>query len=127
MILKETRLFVIDNSGASQVKCIGFFRGSKKNRASLGNIIKVSVQTLKKKGSLKVKKGQIFNALIVSCKKDIGSHKRLNGFSKKFSFNNVILLNNNNKMIGTRIINPIDSFLRSNLQLKTILINYNYI
>ena len=127
MISKETTLLVIDNSGAFKVKCIGFFKGSKKNSATLGDIIKVSVKSLKKKGSLKVKKGQVLNALIVSVKKNLGSKKRFNGFSKRFSSNCVILLNNNNKMIGSRITGNVDSFLRNNLKLKSLLLNYNFI
>lgn len=127
MINKETLLFAIDNSGAISVKCIGFFRGSGKNKASLGNIIKVSVQSLRKKGSIRVKKGQVLNALITNVKKDIGSSLRINGFSKTFDINGVVLLNNLNKMIGTRLLFPVDGFLRKNLNLKSILINYIFL
>lgn len=124
MIYKETQLFVIDNSGAFKVKCIGLFKNSPKNFSTVGDIIKISIQNLKKKGNIKVKKGQIFNALITSVKKDIGSSYRFNGFSKTLGKNTVVLLNNNNKLIGTRINIPVDNYLRSKLLLKTIILNY---
>jgi large subunit ribosomal protein L14 len=127
MIYKETQLFVVDNSGALKVKCIGFFKNSPKNSSTVGDFIKVSVQSLKKKGNIKVKKGQVLNAIITSVKKDLGSSYRFNGFSKVLGKNTVVLLNSNNKLIGTRINTPVDNFLRSKLFIKSILLNYNYI
>lgn len=127
MIYKETQLYVIDNSGAYKVKCIGFFKNSPKNFCKVGDIIKISVQSLKKKGNIKVKKGQIFNALITSSKKNLGSSLRFNGFNKSLGRNTVILLNNNNKLVGTRINSPVDNYMRSKLFVKTLLLNFNSI
>lgn len=55
MIQQQTSLKVLDNSGAKKVKCIKILGGSKKKYATLGDIIVISVQQLRKK-SKKIKK-----------------------------------------------------------------------
>lgn len=65
MIQQQTILKVSDNSGAKTVRCIKVLGGFKKKYASLGDIIVVSVQTLRdqlKKKVSKVKK-KIFTEL----------------------------------------------------------------
>ena len=71
MIQQETILQVADNSGAKTVKCIKVLEGYKKKYARLGNIIVVSIQELRNKSKLtsKVKKGEIYKALVIRNKK----------------------------------------------------------
>jgi large subunit ribosomal protein L14 len=71
MIQVGTVLNVSDNSGAKKVYCIRVINGSKKKYACLGDLILVVVKSLRKKrrSLSKVKKGDIFNALIVRTKK----------------------------------------------------------
>lgn len=102
MIQEQTKLNVIDNSGGKVVKCIKVLKGSKKKTAKIGDFIKVVV-----KNSIfnsKIKKGQILNAIIVRSKFPL---KRTDGSYLSFSDNAVLLLNNQNQMIGTRIFGVI--------------------
>lgn len=128
MIQTQTLLKVSDNSGAKTVKCIGFV-DTKKN-ATIGDCIIVSVRSLvfhqkkkskssgSNKGSLKLnssksilQKGQIFKALIIRTKKGISNRKY--GHKVTFNSNQVILLNNQDKLIGSRIFGPVTRELRA--------------
>jgi large subunit ribosomal protein L14 len=70
MIQQQTILKVSDNSGAKTVKCIKVLGGFKKKFAKLGNTIVVSIQELRNKSrkTSKVKKGEVFKALIIKTK-----------------------------------------------------------
>ena len=70
MIQQQSILKVSDNSGAKTVKCLKVLGGFKKKYAKLGDIIIVSVQQLrnKSKKTSKVKKREIYKALILRTK-----------------------------------------------------------
>ncbi|AHX11219.1 ribosomal protein L14 [Neorickettsia helminthoeca str. Oregon] len=104
MIKKETILDVADNSGAKKVLCIGI-SGSRRT-ASIGDVIVVSVKKCAPSG--KVSAGSIYRAVVVRVK------KRLPSSVVVFSDNAVVLLNQQNEMIGTRVFGPTDSLLRKN-------------
>ena len=97
MIQQETILQVADNSGAKTVKCIKVLGGYKKKYAKLGDIIVISVQELRNKARItsKVKKGEIYKALVIRTKKSI---KKKDGTtlysSKKTKNNNAVTLIN---------------------------------
>jgi len=106
----------IDNSGAILVTCIGCLSGGYKQRyAYFGDIITVSVQKLRKRRRtlVKVKKGQVLKALLIRTKKKLA--KRSNLF---FFENSVILLNQQKKLIGTRIFGSIPKILRISKYLR---------
>ena len=63
MISVETNLDVADNSGARRVKCIKVLGGSKRQDASVGDVIVVSMKEAIPRG--KVKKGDVLQAVIV--------------------------------------------------------------
>ena len=67
MIQQQTILKVADNSGAKIVQCIKVLGGYKKKYANLGDIIVVSVKQLRNRSKLtsKVKKGEVYKALII--------------------------------------------------------------
>jgi large subunit ribosomal protein L14 len=111
MIQQQTILKVSDNSGAKTVRCIKVLGGFKKKFASLGDIIVVSVQKLrnKLKKISKVKKKEIYKALIIRTKV---SSKKKNGFYIKFQENSVALINKQGNPVGTRIIGPISKILK---------------
>ena len=91
----------MDNSGVSLVKCIGTF--GKKKYASLLDYIKFSIKKLskyKKRRIIKVKKNSLYKSLILTINFFI---QRLNGFFIKFDIIKSITLDNNNKLISTRI------------------------
>jgi large subunit ribosomal protein L14 len=111
MIQQQTILKVSDNSGAKTVRCIKVLGGFKKKQASLGDILVVSVQKLrnKMKKNSKVKKKEIYKALIIRTK--VYSKKK-NGFYIKFQENSVTLINKQGNPVGTRIIGPLPKFLK---------------
>jgi large subunit ribosomal protein L14 len=117
MIQVSTILNVIDNSGAKTVCCLKVFPGFKRRYAFVGDIITVSIKSLrhKRKSSSKVKKGEILKALIVQSKKP-----QYSGDSISFFSNSVILLNKQNKLIGTRVFGAISNNFRYSKYLKVI-------
>lgn len=111
MIQQQTILKVSDNSGGRYVKCIKVLGGFKRKYAVLGDTIVVSVQKLRNRSRItsKIKKGEIYRAVIIRTKSII---KRKNGVQAKFKQNCVCMLNKNKKPIGSRIIGPIAKELR---------------
>jgi large subunit ribosomal protein L14 len=111
MIQQQTILKVSDNSGAKTVKCIKVLGGFKKKYAQLGDIIVVSVQKLrnKLKKNSKVKKKEIYKALIIRTKT---YSKRKDGFDIQFKENSVVLMNNQGNPIGTRVMGPLPKKLK---------------
>ena len=69
MIQMQSRLSVADNSGAKEVMCIKVLGGSHRRYADIGDVIKVSVKDAAPRG--KVKKGDVYNALIVRTRKGV--------------------------------------------------------
>jgi large subunit ribosomal protein L14 len=112
MIQQNTILKVSDNSGAKTVKCIKVLGGFKKKIAKLGDIIVVSVQQLRNKSKMtsKVKKKEVYQALIIRTK--IGYIKK-NNYNTKFFENSVILINKQGNPIGTRILGPVFRTLKT--------------
>lgn len=108
MIQMQSKVAVADNSGAKEVQCIKVLGGSQHNIAKLGEIIVVSVKNCIPHG--KVKKGEIFRALIVRTAKEI---KRKDGSTIKFDNNAVVLINKTKEPIGTRIFGPIAREIRN--------------
>ena len=68
MIQMQSNLFVADNSGARKIQCIKVLGGSKRRFASIGDIIVVSIKDAIPRG--KVKKGEVFRAVVVRTKKN---------------------------------------------------------
>ena len=73
MIQQQTILKVSDNSGAKTVKCIKILNGFKRRVAVLGNTIIISIQKLRNKSrwTSKVKKGEIYKAVLIRTKSRI--------------------------------------------------------
>jgi large subunit ribosomal protein L14 len=111
MIQVQTNLTVIDNSGAKTAKCIHLFGGYKKRSSTSTSQILISIQDIKKKKVKKpgVKKGAIFNAVILRTKKKI-RRKTNNKFV--FKKNTIVLLTNKLRPLGTRISGPVTKELR---------------
>ena len=115
MIQAETVLSVADNSGARKVLCIKVLGGSRKRYAQIGAIIKVTVKDAIPRG--KVKKGDVFNALVVRTKKGI---RRPDGSLIRFDGNAAVLLDSKKEPIGTRVFGPVTRELRAINYLKII-------
>ena len=115
MIQMQTNLNVADNSGARRVQCIKVLGGSHRRYAGIGDIIKVSVKDAIPRG--KVKKGDVYNAVVVRTKKGV---RRPDGSLIRFDTNAAVLLNNQHQPIGTRIFGPVTRELRSERFMKIV-------
>ena len=115
MIQMQSNLIVADNSGARKIQCIKVLGGSKRRFASIGDIIVVTIKDAIPRG--KVKKGEIFRAVIVRTKKDF---KRTDGTSLRFDKNAAVLLDKQGEPIATRIFGPVTRELRTKKFLKII-------
>ncbi len=115
MIQMQTVLDVADNSGARRIQCIKVLGGSKRRYAGVGDVIKVSVKDAIPRG--KVKKGEVYNAVVVRTRKGVGRNDRS---LIRFDGNAAVLLNNRLEPIGTRIFGPVTRELRTNQFMKII-------
>lgn len=115
MIQMQTRLDVADNSGAQEVMCIKVLGGSKRRYASVGDVIKVSIKKASPRG--KIKKGAVSRAVVVRTRSAV---RRKDGSAIRFDGNAVVLLNNQDQPIGTRIFGPVTRELRGDKFMKII-------
>ena len=115
MIQMQSKLFVADNSGARKIQCIKVLGGSKRRSASIGDIIVVSIKDALPRA--KVKKGDVYKAVIVRTSKDF---QRRDGTSIRFDKNAAVLLDKQEEPIATRIFGPVTRELRSKKFMKII-------
>ncbi|KAF3980874.1 MAG: 50S ribosomal protein L14 [Methylococcales symbiont of Hymedesmia sp. n. MRB-2018] len=115
MIQMQTSLDIADNSGAKRVMCIKVLGGSHRRYAGIGDIIKVSIKDAIPRG--KVKKGEVYNALVVRTKKGV---RRSDGSVIRFDGNAAVILNASLQPIGTRIFGPVTRELRGEKYMKII-------
>ncbi|MGI9304215.1 MAG: 50S ribosomal protein L14 [Gammaproteobacteria bacterium] len=115
MIQMQTVLDVADNSGARKIQCIKVLGGSHRRYAHIGDIVKVSVKDAIPRG--KVRKGEIYNAVVVRTAKGV---RRPDGSVIRFDRNAAVLLNHQHQPIGTRIFGPVTRELRSEKFMKII-------
>ena len=99
MIQMQSKLYVADNSGARKIQCIKVLGGSKRRSASIGDIIVVSIKDAIPRA--KVKKGDVYKAVIVRTSKDF---QRLDGSCIRFDKNAAVLLDKQEEPIATRIL-----------------------
>ncbi len=115
VIQMQSKLFVADNSGARTIQCIKVLGGSKRRSASIGDIIVVSIKDALPRA--KVKKGDVYKAVIVRTSKDF---KRPDGSAIRFDKNAAVLLDKQEEPIATRIFGPVTRELRSKKFMKII-------
>ena len=115
MIQMQSNLDVADNSGARTIQCIKVLGGSKRRSASIGDIIVVSIKDALPRA--KVKKGDVYKAVIVRTSKDF---KRPDGSAIRFDKNAAVLLDKQEEPIATRIFGPVTRELRSKKFMKII-------
>nr|YP_009327256.1 ribosomal protein L14 [Aphanomyces invadans]AOQ30675.1 ribosomal protein L14 [Aphanomyces invadans] len=121
MIYLETKLKIKDNTGVKIGQCIKIY---KKKKGTIGDLILISVKSLRlnKKKKIKINKGDLLKALIIQTKYPI---KNTVGNYIKFDNNCAIILNNQNKLMGTRILGPITSEFRKKKQFKILSLSSN--
>tara|TARA_B100001250_G_C19049464_1_gene465161 strand:+ start:37 stop:396 length:360 start_codon:yes stop_codon:yes gene_type:complete len=111
----QSNLFVADNSGARKIQCIKVLGGSKRRFASIGDIIVVSIKDAIPRG--KVKKGDVYKAVVVRTKKDFN---RSDGTTIRFDRNAAVILDKQEEPIATRIFGPVTRELRTKKFMKII-------
>ena len=107
MIHRETNLNVADNSGAKSVRAFNLFGGSFRKYSSVGDVILCAVKDAIPNG--KVHKGDKVSCVVVRTKKAI---QRADGSTISFDDNAVVIINNDNAPVGTRVFGPIARELR---------------
>jgi len=117
MINIETVVKVCDNLGVKYGKCIRNLGGLKKKKGSLGDLIILSIKKQHLIDTEKITK-KICLGLIVNIKKN---KRRLNGTYISFSENNVVLLNENKELLGTRFDCYIPQEFRKTVYTKLIM------
>jgi len=115
MIQMQTMLEAADNSGARRLMCVKVLGGSKRRYARVGDVIKVTVKEAIPRG--KVKKGELYNAVVVRTKKGV---RRPDGSLIRFDTNAAVLLDTKLQPIGTRIFGPVTRELRGERFMKII-------
>ena len=102
MIYKQTKLKIVDNSGAKLIKVFHLVKyPSSQNYSQSGDIVLGSVN--KYKVNKKVNKKQVCKVLVITSKKNI---LRTDGNFLKFDENRGVVLEKN-KLLGTRIFGPL--------------------
>jgi large subunit ribosomal protein L14 len=118
MIQVGTSLKVIDNSGAREVGCIGVLAGYRQRYAYTGDVVTVSVKKLRtrRRSFSKVKKGDVLKALLVRVKNPLKTkHGALSFFE-----NSVVLINQQGKLIGTRVFGALPKYLRYTKHMRLV-------
>src|SRR3989304_6031443 len=115
MIQMRTILTVADTSGAKRISCILPIGGSTGRDAALGDVITANVKEATPQGN--VKKGDVVRAVIVRVRKET---RRKDGSYIRFDDNAAVLINQQNKQIGTRVFGPVARELRDKKFMKII-------
>ena len=113
MIQMQSMLEVADNSGARKLMCIKVLGGSKRRYAGVGDVVKVSVKEALPNS--RVKKGDVYDAVIVRTRKGV---RRNDGSLIRFDKNAAVLLNPALQPVGTRIFGPVTRELRGERFMK---------
>ena len=115
MIQMQSRLDVADNTGARSVMCFKVLGGSKRRYANIGDVVKVTVKEAAPRG--RVKKGEIYNAVVVRTAKRVC---HADDSLIRFDGNAVVLLNSKLAPVGTRIFGPVTRELRTEKFMKIV-------
>ena len=107
MIQPQSYLNVADNSGARNLMCIRVLGGSRKQSATIGDVIIAVVKDALP--NMPLKKSDVIRAVVVRTRAGV---KRRNGMFIKFSDNAAVIINKENNPRGTRVFGPIARELR---------------
>jgi large subunit ribosomal protein L14 len=116
MIQESTRVVVADNSGAKTAECIRVLGGTRRRYARVGDVIVAAVKSAIPNGN--IKKGQVVKCVVVRTRKEIG---RKDGSYIRFGDNAaVILQEDSQEPVGTRIFGPVARELRGKKFMKIV-------
>ena len=106
MIQHETKVLVVDNSGAKEALVFGIIKGNSKS-ATVGDVVNVAIKKVLPNGNLK--KWDTSRAVIVRTVKEI---RRKDGTYLRFGDNAVALISKEGKPLWKRIFWPVARELR---------------
>ena len=115
MIQMESKLDVVDNTGAKVARCIKVLGGTGRRYATVGDIIIASVSRAMPGSDLK--SGTIVRGVIVRSKKKV---RRPDGSYVRFDKNALVILDNDNNPRRTRIFGAVARELRERNFIKII-------
>ena len=115
MIQQQTRLKVVDNSGARELMVIRVLGGSGRKYANIGDVVVASVK--KAIPNSNVKKGKVVKAVIV---RSVEGVRRKDGSYIRFDDNACVLIKEDKSPIGTRVLGPVARELRDKDYMKII-------
>ncbi|MDA3792867.1 MAG: 50S ribosomal protein L14 [Elusimicrobia bacterium] len=107
MIQAESLLQVVDNSGARKLLCIKVLGGSKRRYASVGDMIVGTVKVAVPHGE--ISRGEVVRAVVVRTKYAI---HRDDGTILRFGDNGVVIIDEKQEPVATRIFGPIAGEIR---------------
>lgn len=116
MIQTQSRIKIIDNTGAKEIMCIRVLGGSKRRYARLGDVITATIK--KAVPHTMVKKGEIVQAVIVRTKKET---RRSDGTYIRFDDNAAVIIDRKTKEPrGGRLFSVVARELREKGYFKII-------
>ena len=116
MIQVESRLAVVDNTGARELLVIRVLGGSKKRYGRVGDIVVATVKSATPDGN--VKKSDVVRAVIVRTTKE---YRRTDGSYIRFDDNAAVLLADDlTNPRGTRVFGPVARELRDKGFMKIV-------
>ena len=115
MIHQESRVAVVDNTGAREVLCIRVLGGTRRRYARVGDQIVATVKEAQPNGM--VSKGDVVRAVIVRQKQPM---RRSDGSSIRFDENAVVITDVEGNPRGTRIFGPVARELRDRRYMRII-------
>jgi len=123
MVLTQTKLRIVDNSGAKVIRVFHLFKYPLRPRlSSVGDVVLGSV--FKYRSNKKVVKKQSYRVLIVTAKRNVG---RRNGMHIRFDETRGVVVSATYKLLGTRIFGPISKVVKYGVTTRLASLAYNVI
>ena len=115
MIQQESRVAVVDNTGAREVLCIRVLGGTRRRYARVGDSIVATVKDAQPNSG--VRKGEVVRAVIVRTRQPV---QRPDGSVIRFDENAAVLTDDDGNPRGTRIFGPVARELRDRQFMRII-------
>ncbi len=115
MLYMKSVVDVADNTGARKASLIGVLNSKGKQRAQVGDIVRVNIKESAPEAA--IKKGQTAKGIIVRTKAAI---RRADGTYVKFDTNAIVLIDDAGNPKGTRIFGPVARELRNMEYMKIV-------
>lgn len=115
MIQQESRVTVVDNTGAREVLCIRVLGGTRRRYARVGDSIVATVKDAQPNSG--VRKGDVVRAVIVRTRQPV---QRPDGSVIRFDENAAVLTDTDGNPRGTRIFGPVARELRDRQFMRII-------